>query len=175
LVVGSLFAGLLNSGVNAAWILVYLANNPEWMAKVREEVVTVAAQHCTDEKASLIDQLSSLPIEIWETGFPLLDLCLRDSIRLQTVGAAMRRNVSGHDVKIADTIIPNGSYVFYPLADIHHDPEVYDQPEEWNPSRYLPDRQEDKKKPYAYLGWGMGRHPCRRFSVVPCRDTANKA
>jgi cytochrome P450 len=151
---------LLNSGINAAWTLVYLANNPEWMSKVREEVTTVAAKHSKDPKASLVDQLSSLPIEVWETEFPMLELCLRDSIRLQLVGTAMRKNVTGHDVKIGNAIVPHGTYVMYPVADIHHDPEVYRDSEKWDPSRYLPDRAEDKKKPYAYLGWGHGRHPC---------------
>jgi cytochrome P450 len=30
----------------------------------------------------------------------------------------------------------------------------------WDPSRYLPDRAEDKKAPNAFVGWGTGRHPC---------------
>jgi hypothetical protein len=29
-----------------------------------------------------------------------------------------------------------------------------------DPSRYLPERAEDKKTPYAWVGWGAGRHPC---------------
>ena len=27
---GSLFAGQLNSGISAAWMIIYLAANPEW-------------------------------------------------------------------------------------------------------------------------------------------------
>jgi cytochrome P450 len=135
------------------------------MSKVREEVAAVAAKHSKDPKASLVDQLSSLPIEVWETGFPNIDLCLRDSIRLQLVGTAMRKNVSGHDVKVGDAIIPHGAYVMYPIADVHHDPDVYQDPEKWDPSRYLPGRAEDKKKPYAYCGWGLGRHPCCKFTL----------
>lgn len=144
-VFGSLFAGQLNSGINAAWILIYLATNPEWKAKVLQQIIEVASKNCTDPKASLVDQLTSLPIEIWEGGFPLIDLCLRDSIRLQLVGSALRRNMSGHDLKIGDAIIPHGYYVAYHLADIHHDESVYPNPERWDPGRYLPDRAEDKK------------------------------
>jgi sterol 14-demethylase len=163
-VFGSLFAGLLNSGINAAWILVYLAVYPEWLSKIREEVVATAAKHSADPKAPLVDQLSSLPIEIWESGFPLLDLCLRDSIRLQLVGAAFRKNATNHDIKVGNATIPPGVFVTYPLADIHHDQDVYLDSHSWDPSRYFPDRAEDKKKPYAYLGWGVGRHPCGKFS-----------
>ncbi|OAA56524.1 cytochrome P450 6A1 [Niveomyces insectorum RCEF 264] len=39
-------------------------------------------------------------------------------------------------------------------------PDIYPDPERWNPGRYLPDRAEDKKAPLSYVGWGTGRHPC---------------
>lgn len=48
----------------------------------------------------------------------------------------------------------------YHLADIHNDPAIYPNPEQWDPSRYFPARAEDKKVQYGYLGWGVGRHPC---------------
>lgn len=103
-------------------------------------------------------------------------------MRLQTVGSALRRNVSGHDIKIGDAIIPHGYYVAYHMADIHHDESVYPDPERWDPARYLPHRAEDKKVtsltiacesllkfvsqvPYAWVGWGLGRHPCRKFAL----------
>ena len=140
-----MFAGQLNSGINAAWILIYLATNPEWKEKVLQQITETASKYCPDPTASLVDQLVSLPIDAWETGFPLIDLCLRDSIRLQLVGSAFRRNTSGHDVKIGDAIIPNNYYVAYHLADIHHDEDVYPDSERWDPGRYLPDRAEDKK------------------------------
>jgi cytochrome P450 len=144
-VIGSLFAGQLNSGINAAWILIYLAMNPEWKEKVLQQVIETASKHCSDPNAPLIDQLVSLPIDVWESGFPLIDLCLRDSIRLQLVGSAFRRNTSGHDVKIGDAIIPSGYYVAYHMADIHHDEDVYPDSNKWDPGRYLPDRAEDKR------------------------------
>jgi cytochrome P450 len=146
-VFGGLFAGQLNSGINAAWILIFLATNPEWKQKVIQQIREVAAQHCADPTAPLIDQLVSLPIEVWESGFPLIDLCLRDSIRLNLVGSAFRRNMTDHDIKIGDAIVPPGYYVTYPLADIHHDESIYPDPERWDPGRYLPNRAEDKKVP----------------------------
>lgn len=37
---------------------------------------------------------------------------------------------------------------------------MYSDPEKWDPSRYLAPRAEDKKVSHAYVGWGLGRHPC---------------
>lgn len=41
------------------------------------------------------------------------------------------------------------------------DPAIYRNPSVWDPSRFLPDRAEDKSAPHAFPGWGSGKHPCR--------------
>lgn len=64
---------------------------------------------------------------------------------MQTVGCALRRNVTDHDLKIGDAIIPPGYFVAYHLADVHNDESIYPDPAKWDPGRYLPDRAEDKK------------------------------
>ncbi|KAH7409853.1 cytochrome P450 6A1 [Phaeosphaeria sp. MPI-PUGE-AT-0046c] len=162
-IVGALFAGLLNSGINAAWTMCYLATSPEWLAKTQEEVRTVAAKYARDPKAPLRHQLDDVPLEAWESEFPAIDLCLRDSIRLNLLGTAMRRNISGKSLPTGngDEVIPPGAFVTYATGDVHLDPEVYSNPHKWDPSRYLPGREEDKKKDiHPWLGWGVGRHPC---------------
>jgi hypothetical protein len=45
-------------------------------------------------------------------------------------------------------------------------PAIYKDPERWDPERFLPDRAEDKKVPHAYMGWGLGRHPCLGMRVT---------
>lgn len=46
------------------------------------------------------------------------------------------------------------------------DPNIYKNPTQWDPSRYLPGREEDKSEGgLGYLGWGAGRHPCLGMRV----------
>lgn len=165
---GALFAGQLNSGINAAWVLVYLANDTYWREKAMAEVRAVAEKYDSDTSKCLADRLASVPLEAWESEieFPVLALCLRDSIRLQMNGTAFRKNVSGFPIQIGDEIIPPDFYVTYPIADIHHDESVYPDSTKWDPARYTSERQEDKKKPYAWLGWGVARHPCLGMRYV---------
>ncbi|KAJ9635517.1 hypothetical protein H2199_008520 [Coniosporium tulheliwenetii] len=173
-ILGALFAGQLNSGINACYVLCYLAENPYWLSEARKEVAAAAAKYATDPNQPLVEQLAGLPLEAWESEFPLLDLCLRDSIRIQLLGTAFRRNVSGHEIPIGNgEVIPNGAFATYHLYDVHFDPAVYPEPEKWDPSRYFPDRAEDKKKPYAFLGWGAARHACLggRKTELPEVDT----
>jgi cytochrome P450 len=166
-IIGSLFAGLLNSGINAAWVLCYLASCPEWLARCREEIRNTAAKYATNPNAPLYHQLGDVPLEAWEAEFPFVDMCLRDSIRLNLLGTAFRRNVSGRDVPIGNgEVIPPNAFVTYALADVHHDPNIYPNPDRWDPSRYLPEKAEDKKKQYGFLGWGVARHPCRKFPQI---------
>lgn len=168
-IVGALFAGLLNSGINAAWVMCYLANSSEWLAKTQEEVRNTAAKYARDPRAPLRYQLDDVPLEAWEAEFPTVDMCLRDSIRLNLLGTALRKNISGRAIPTGhgNEVIPPGAFVTYATGDIHLDPEVYRDPHKWDPSRYLPDRAEDKKKDILpFIGWGVGRHPCRKYAIL---------
>ena len=60
-IMGALYAGQLNSGVNAAWILVYLAYYPEWKKACYEEACRVADSHSTlPSSAPLAERLAYL-------------------------------------------------------------------------------------------------------------------
>ncbi|OAA56523.1 Cytochrome P450 [Niveomyces insectorum RCEF 264] len=99
-VAGALFAGQINSGVNAAWMLVYLACDPYWYGRIRNEVDEAVHRHRSLPSQSAADVLGSLTVDDWETEFPLIDLCLRECIRVQMVGTAFRKNISNKDVPI---------------------------------------------------------------------------
>ncbi|KAI0485527.1 cytochrome P450 6A1 [Xylaria cf. heliscus] len=159
--IGALFAGQLNSGINAGYLQVFLTQNPEWMARLREEVDGVIARHRTGPTQSRADVLSALTIEEWEGEFPLIDLALRETIRFCLPGATFRKNMSGHDIPIGESgeVIPDGAYAIYLIEDSLFG-DWYTDKLKWNPSRYFEENAEDKKTPHAYMGWGSGRHPC---------------
>ncbi|KAI5199546.1 cytochrome P450 6A1 [Aureobasidium subglaciale] len=160
-VLGALYAGQLNSGINAAWVIIYLANDGYWLSQVREEVKALAEKYDSDTSKSMADRLMSAPLEAWENELPTIDLCLRESIRLNSLGSMFRKNDSTEPVKMSNGAeIPPGGFAAYHMANVHLNPEVYADPEKWDPSRYLPGREEDRKTKFGYIGWGAGRHPC---------------
>jgi len=159
LLTASLFSGIVNSGINGSWILLYLAKDAHWRETVMQEVRTVASKYASKDK-TLVEQLAEIPLDAWESEFPMTYLCFRETIRLQTVGSIIRKNSSGHDLAIGNEVIPNGAYATYHLFDAHLNDTIYTNPEKWDPARYLPGREEDKKAPDAYIGWGLGRHLC---------------
>ncbi|CAA9957164.1 cytochrome P450 6A1 [Pyrenophora teres f. maculata] len=161
-ILAALFAGVLNSGINAAWVMVYLATSPEWQARVRDEVRGVAAKYAKDPNMLLARQLEDIPLEAWESEFPIIEMCLRDSIRLGVASNLFRRNISGKPIPIGtdNEVIPPGAVVIYPTGDTHFDPKIYPDPFKWDPSRYLPEHAQGTKAAHDFLAWGSGRHPC---------------
>ena len=93
-------------------MFVYLADNAEWYNKVQAEVDAAVDKHRTATDQSPLDVLSSLPLEVWESEFPMIDLCLRECIRFQLVGTAFRKNLSGKDLPIGKggEVVPKDAF-----------------------------------------------------------------
>jgi len=162
--ISAVWAALLTTGANGTWLLVILASNPEWKAKCREEIDGAVARHRTSPGQSVHDVLESLTLEQWETEFPVVDVCLKEAMRVAMPGAVFRKNTSGFDIPIGDTgeVIPAGSFATYIQDEVHMDDKYYPDPTRFDPGRY--ERNEGGKgEPHTFVGWGSGMHPCRKF------------
>lgn len=140
----------------AVWLLLFLSANPEWKKKVTDEVNSLISTHTnTTSTDPLHKRLSAIPISAWDEEMPVLESVVRETIRIVVNGATLRRNVS-RDLKIAGKTVPKGAFMTYQLADIHLNPEIYTNPAEFDPDRFGPGREEDKKQAFGYMGWGGG-------------------
>ncbi|KAG5651880.1 hypothetical protein H0H81_007074 [Sphagnurus paluster] len=165
-VLGVVFAGFINTGMNVCWNLLYLGNNPEWKSKVALEIQALIETH-TDPQSSepLHKRLSSIPPDTWEDSMPALDAVIRETLRIVTTTTLLRRNL-GRDIEIDGASIKTGDFLVYPLADVHHDPGIYPDPLMFDPGRYDEDRAEGKNVNMGFVGWGAGRHPCVGMRVA---------
>lgn len=98
-----LFAGMVNTVANGAWILCFLAQEPEWYAKVQSEVDRLLAKHRKVDCETAVDLLPRVALEEWETSLPALEICLRETLRLKVNGTCVRKNLSGSNVPIPGT------------------------------------------------------------------------
>lgn len=163
-VLAVIFAGVVNTGTNACWILLYISMHAHWKSTIRAEIHALLTQH-TNPSEPLHKRVSAIPISAWEDATPALELALRETIRLIVNFTALRRHHSGGNggtLKMpgGDGEVPNGGFIAYCMTDAHMNPDIYTDPGVFDPERYSPGREEDKHEPYAYLGWGAGRHPC---------------
>ncbi|PYH65915.1 cytochrome P450 [Aspergillus vadensis CBS 113365] len=150
-----------NSPTVTSWLLVMLATNAHWMTRVRQEVDQVVSKYRKDGE-SADEVLRALSVYTWEKEFPLLHACLLETIRLVLGLVTIRKNISPNDVPIGDTgeVIPSGAYATYDLQEVTQDPEVYPDPQRWDPGRFLSDRAEHTKEYLAFNGFGAGRRRC---------------
>ena len=86
---------------------------------------------------------------------PVLDLVIRETLRLSVTGVSLRRNIL-EDVMFSGGLVKRGDFAAYSLADVHLNPEIYSRPQEFDPARFAGGREEDKKGTFLYLGWGAG-------------------
>lgn len=136
--------------------MMYLGTNPEWRAKVKSEVDSIIEKHTnTSSSEPLHKRLAAVPISVWEDEMPAIELVIRETQRLVISGTALRRNLSTK-MTASGGVINSGDFVAYSVADAHLNPEIYTDPGTFDPNRFLPGREEDKKSTFAFLGWGAG-------------------
>ena len=122
----------------------YLARHPEWQERCRAESAAVSAAPIEYRN---LDRLVSL------------DLVTKESMRLVTPVPGLTRRAN-RDTELLGHEVPAGVYLAVHLWGLHHMPELWPEPERFDPERFAEHRREDKVHRYAYLPFGNGVHKC---------------
>jgi cytochrome P450 len=89
---------------------------------------------------------------------PLLDAVLRESMRLFPPAWVISRS-SVQDEVVAGYSVPAGSYLYAVPYALHRDPKVWDNPEGFDPDRWL-DGRVGRAQRQAWMPFGAGQHKC---------------
>jgi retinoid hydroxylase len=143
--IGFLFAAHETTSSLMNWLMFELGNRPEWRQKLRAELQQVAGNEPL--KLQHLRQL------------PHLSNVLKEGERLYPPVHAIAR-AAIEDIEYAGYIIPAGWYTIIFPSMTHRMPEIYKDPESFDPDRFAPPREEDKKYPYSLIGFGGGAHSC---------------
>ena len=110
---------MVNTVATGAWVLCFLAREPEWYAKVQSEVGQLLAKHKKLDHETAVDLLPRVTLEEWETDLPVLEICLRETIRLKVNGTCVRKNLSGANVPIPGTkeVVPPNAFCVSKVTD----------------------------------------------------------
>ncbi|MBD2611072.1 MAG: cytochrome P450 [Nostoc sp. ZfuVER08] len=140
-----LFAGHDTTTTMLTWLCLELARHPEVLQRAREEQLKFA-----DASSVTLEQLGQMPY---------LDQVLWEVERLRpSVGAGFRGVVKEFEFK--GFHVPAGWQLCYAIALTHRLPEIYSQPERFDPDRFSPQRQEHKQYPFSLVGFGGGPRVC---------------
>ena len=129
-----------SSLVKVIWAL---AAHPEWQDRLRMEV----------------DALDGPADDALLGAMELTDRVFREALRLMPpVPFIPRRTTAAFDWK--GHHIPAGTWVSCLPGMIMMDPEIFTDPEEFDPDRFSPNRAEDRSHKYAWSPFGGGAHKC---------------
>ncbi len=145
--ISALFISVANAGKLAGGLLNIMAHHPDWQEKIYGEIKAAAKAHSTNKDAPLVEQLDSISLEAWDSSFPLIDLLLKEAIRLHVAFPMIRQNMSPKPIPIpgTDEVIPAGSFVAYNTGDVHYNEKLYPNPRKLDPFR---EAREELKQSY---------------------------
>lgn len=141
----AMFAGHHTSSGTAAWTLIELMRNPQWMDRVRQEVDELFAR----EGGISFQSLRELPV---------IESVLKEVLRLHPPLIILMRGVM-EDFEVCGVTVPAGRLVAISPAVSHAIPELFREPQRFDPERYGPGRAEDAET-FGWIPFGGGQHRC---------------
>ena len=140
-----MFAGHDTTTTGISWTLYCLARHPEHQEKVRDEVRRVL-----DGRDQLeYEDLKELHYTQW---------CIKESMRLYPPVFIIFRE-TGEEIEVDGQKIPKGVWIAIVMYFLHHNPNVWPNPEEFDPLRFKPNNAKDRD-PYAFLAFSAGSRNC---------------
>jgi cytochrome P450 len=134
-----LLAGHETTATALAWALYDLGSHPPVLKKLREE----------------IDALGPDPDPGLITKLPYLSAVCNETLRLHTLLPEIGRELA-EPMNLLGRTIPAGNAVAVSIMSIHHDPELYPEPDRYIPERFL----ERTYSPFEFLPFGGGHRRC---------------
>ncbi len=139
-----LLTGHETTAVSLSWTWYLLSQHPEVEQKLWSELQRVLNGRSP--------RMSDLP------GLPYLERVIKESIRLYPPVWALVRNPA-KECEIGGYRIPTGTTILMSQWVMHRDPRYYDEPERFNPDRWLDARSREAPK-FAYFPFGGGPRTC---------------
>ncbi|KAF4517529.1 hypothetical protein B566_EDAN005092 [Ephemera danica] len=141
-----IIAGYETSSTAICWSLFLLGTYPEIQAKVVEELVEVFGN------SGRVPDVADL------ANLKYLERCIKESLRIYPSTPFFERSVD-EEIKLDKYTLPAGCHVVFNTYLLHRDPEVFPEPEKFDPDRFLPENC-TSRHPFAFLPFGGGPRIC---------------
>jgi len=160
LLIALLFAGQHTSCISSTWTSLFVSHNKDIMKRIFEEQKTIFDGKESDELD--YDKINQMQ---------LLHDCMKEALRLcPPLILLIRKAMKNVPVKAGgkNFTIPKGDMVLISPSVGMRLPDVFKDPDTFDPDRFGPGREEHKSSPFAYMGFGGGMHSCmgQNFAFV---------
>ncbi|KAJ9691925.1 hypothetical protein PVL29_011164 [Vitis rotundifolia] len=144
--------GTESSAVTVEWAISELLRKPELFDKATEELDRVIGKERWVEEKDI-------------PNLPYLDTIVKETMRMHPVAPMLVPRFSREDIKIAGYDIPKDTRVLVNVWTIGRDPEIWDQPNEFIPERFIGKDIDVKGQDFELLPFGTGRRMCPGYSL----------
>ncbi len=127
------------------WTLIDLLQNPDYVKKIKTEMDEV-----------FVDGWDYTPENLKK--LKALDWAILESERKHPVAHVIMRGVRD-DMQFDGFEVKQGTMIFVAPETAHNIPEVFKDPEKYDPERFSPNRAEGDSK-FSLIGFGGGAHRC---------------
>jgi len=150
-----MFEGHDTTAAGMTWALYLIGSHPEVQEKVHEELDTVLGRDLS--RPATMEALGKLSY---------LERVLKETLRLYPSVPLMGR-VTTEDCTIDGQLVPAGTEVTILNYQIHHNKHVWEDPERFDPDRFLPENQVHRH-PFAYIPFSAGPRNCigQKFAIL---------
>ena len=145
LVLMTAFTGYITTAAQMCWSLTELIGHPDYERKVQAEVDALPTSLTFG-----FEMLAQLP---------RLERAIKEAQRLNPVMSHYAR-LTTMPYEIGGYIVPKGWLTMISPALSHRLPQVFADPDRYDPDRLAPGREEDIKYPYGLIGFGGGVYRC---------------
>lgn len=146
-IVGDLFIAGTDTTTNSVlWILFYMVLYPDIQDKVQKEIDTVIG---FDRAPSMTDKGS----------LPFTEATIMEVQRLTVVVPLAIPHMASKTTEFHGFTIPKSTVIIPNLWSVHRDPTVWDEPDKFNPARFLDQDGKLLRKEY-FMPFGIGRRVC---------------
>lgn len=144
--------GTESSAVTVEWAISELLRKPELFDKATEELDRVIGKERWVEEKDI-------------PNLPYIDTIVKETMRMHPVAPMLVPRFSREDIKIAGYDIPKDTRVLVNVWTIGRDPEIWDQPNEFIPERFIGKNIDVKGQDFELLPFGTGRRMCPGYSL----------
>ena len=150
-----LLAGYETSSNTLSFILYHLALNPDVQDKLRTEIKEAVESNA--KRKSLYELAQNMEY---------LDCVIKESQRLCPAAAQVNRECC-ENYDLNGIHIPAGTEIMIPIYVLHHDPDAWQNPENFDPERFLGPAK-DARHAFQFLPFGAGPRNCigMRFALM---------
>ncbi|CAH2074223.1 unnamed protein product, partial [Iphiclides podalirius] len=146
-ILGDLFsAGMETIKSSLLWMIVFMLRNPDVKRRVQEELDRVVGR----ERLPTIEDMPNLPYT---------ETTILETLRMSSIVPLATTHSPTKDVHLNGYRIPAGSQVVPLINCVHMDPKLWDEPNKFNPSRFIDDTGKIKRPEY-FMPFGVGRRMC---------------